>query len=202
MRCSPPIACSNIRAAVTPYPLTSSGIRYWRGAWGCMSMPTSTAGERSKIADYLIGYEANNDVNTAVMKLPADGPLLADLCTIREGWSPPWSPDLPARSLAEYAWGTTGPRALTYYLEKHELKSKALPIDVFYPVHHRQTKLFLDEDLTVEDLITSRTRYIHLYQSSLVGHAGGEPSERSVAGKLIAASGIDDDDEWGPVLPA
>jgi hypothetical protein len=141
-------------------------------------------------ADYLIGYEDNKDVNTAVMKLPTDSPVLADLCAIKEGWSPPWRPDSPVKKLAEYEWGTTGPRALTYYLQKHDMKHHALPIDIFYPVHHEQTALFAEETLTVDDLVTSRTRYIHMYQSNLSRRFNGDPPPRSVAGQLIAASGL------------
>lgn len=142
-------------------------------------------------ADYIIGYESNNDINCAVLKLPADSPLISDLCSIKEGWSPPWLEDAPIRKLNEYEWGTTGPKALTYYLQKHKLKRKAQPIDVFYPVNYRQAVLFLDEGLTIEDLVTSRTRYIHLYQSNIVRRIKDEPPPRSVAGRLITASGID-----------
>lgn len=143
-------------------------------------------------ADYIYGYEDNNDVNCAVLKLPAESPAVADLCTIQEGWVPPWLPNQPPKKLTEYAWGTTGPRALTYYLKKHELNGHILPIDVFYPVHPRQTRLFLDEELRVENLITPRTKYIHLYEGNWSAWLTGEPPPRSVAGQLITASGIDD----------
>lgn len=148
-------------------------------------------------ADYIVGYEDNDDVNCAVLKLPVDSPTLKDLSSIGEGWSPPWLGDAAIRKLNEYEWGTTGPRALTYYMNKHNVKSKAHPIDVFYPVHHRQTALFVDEGLTIEDVITSRTRYIHVYQSNLIGRMNGGPPRRSVAGQLIAASGLHLD--WRPV---
>jgi hypothetical protein len=141
-------------------------------------------------APYIFGLETNQDVNNAVLKLPMDSPALIDLCAIREGWSPPWAPQAPQKGLADYDWGTTGPRALTYYLKKHQQKRYALPIDTFYPVHHQQTGLFLDKGLSVGDLITSRTRYIHFYWSRLSRQMTGEPPPRSVAGQLIAASGI------------
>ncbi len=141
-------------------------------------------------ADFIMGFEDNNDVNNAVMTLPVDSPVLADLCTIKEGWTPPWLTDAAVKPLPEYGWGVTGPRALTHYLQKHRSKYRAQPIDAFYPVHPRQIALFLDEDLTVADLITSRTRYIHLYQGNLSKRFKIEPPWRSVAGQLIAQSGI------------
>ena len=84
-------------------------------------------------ADFIMGFEDNNDVNNAVMKLPVDSPVLADLCTIKEGWTPPWLTDVAVKPLPEYGWGVTGPRALTHYLQKHRIKYRAQPIDAFYP---------------------------------------------------------------------
>ncbi len=34
---------------------------------------------------HIFGFESNGDVNTAVLKLPADSPVVADLCAISEG---------------------------------------------------------------------------------------------------------------------
>lgn len=112
--------------------------------------------------DYIFGWEDVYAINCAVLKLPADNPATLDLASIQEGWVPPWIKGAP-KPLNEYPWGTTGPRALTHYLQAHGLDTKAKPSDILYPLHNRHWQLLFDPELTIGDISTSRTHYIHLW---------------------------------------
>lgn len=138
--------------------------------------------------DYLIGFESNKEINNAVLKLPASSPVVADLMKIKEGWCPPWVDPAKRKPLAEYAWGTTGPRALTHYLRKYNATRHAKPIDVFYPVHHQQTALFSDPSLRLSDLISWRTRFVHLYNASASGQYVDSPPKGSPLWQLMELS--------------
>lgn len=137
---------------------------------------------------YIFGYESNTDVNTAVLKLPLDSPVVADLAAIDEGWLPPWQEEQHRKPLAEYAWGTTGPRAFSYFARQHGVMRHGRPIDVFYPVHHQQTKLLADPDVNLSDLITPRTRYLHAYNQTSARHFAASPPKGSPLWQLIALS--------------
>jgi hypothetical protein len=139
-------------------------------------------------ADYIFGYETNRVVNTAVLKLPAGSPTLAELCAIDDGWLPPWRQPSERLPLAEYAWGATGPRALSHYVRQHGIEHLASPIDVFYPVHHQQTALLLDPALSISDITTSRTRYLHLYSNSLQQICPDAPPKGSPLDELLSMS--------------
>lgn len=138
----------------------------------------------------IYGFETNGDMNTAVLKLPADSPTVADLSNIREGWHPPWMQDQPNRRLNEYPWGTTGPRAFTYFGRKNGIASHAQPIDIFYPVHHEQTRLLSDPGIALVELITHRTRYLHVYNQSSARYFSDNPPRGSPLWQLIEMSGL------------
>ena len=69
-------------------------------------------------------------------------------------------------SFQDMKWGTLGPDAVTYYFHKHGLLHYVLPVDVFYPVHHQVAALLLDQQLSYKDLITHRTKCIHLFNET------------------------------------
>lgn len=119
-------------------------------------------------ADYIFGFEDDYSVNGAVLKLPADTDVVRDLCSIRDGWVPPWSrptPDAAAVPLDKLPWASTGTRALTHYVRHHNLIEHAAPYDVFYPVYPYRTGSLYDPGLKLENLITPRTKYVHFYHA-------------------------------------
>lgn len=128
-------------------------------------------------APYILGREKGDILNSAVFKAPADSPLLAALLAIDESFVPPWNAPFrrararflksigAGRSLAQLPWGAVGPRAVTHYVRKYGLLDQTLSADVFYPVHWDNSGLLLDPGLTLDDLVTSRTRVIHLNTS-------------------------------------
>ena len=106
---------------------------------------------------YLLGHEINT-INSAVLHLPADSPILKDLLEACK--TPTKSPDWldfrrkyikrPAYllsgkgwHLADMGWGIIGPVALTRLVPRHNLLDKVQPMKTFYPVdRHGSARLF------------------------------------------------------------
>jgi hypothetical protein len=72
----------------------------------------------------------------------------------------------PATRLEDLPWGTTGPRALSYYAEQHGIAHHASPIDRFYPVPWNHLELLFDPGLSLNELVTHRTDAIHLHNNN------------------------------------
>ena len=158
---------------------------------------------------FIFGRQDDGLVNGAVLKLPADHAVLAELCAIftTRRWIPPWL-GLRARiscavryrarrsfGVADMGWGTTGPRALTYYLGRHGLTGRAQPEDVLYPIAWRESRLLTGSDRdAVRARITPRTSCIHLW-----AQARREGSARIERGSFLEAV---IDGSWGQVLSA
>ena len=153
---------------------------------------------------HVFGYEAVKRINNAVLKLPADSPVLADLRAVftTPRWRPPWNDwkrnarDSVRRALGQdYSAVVTGPRVLTYFIEKHGLTDLTSAMDVFYPVTVHATPDLLLPEFDIRPLITPRTSCIHLC-SSYLGHRldAGAP-----AGSFLAAVL---DGSWRVHLPA
>jgi len=132
---------------------------------------------------YLMGFEEDYRVNGAVLALPTDSALLDSLLKAANDPSfiPPWYKKSRqgrwkfkkrlglGKSIADMPWGVIGPDAITYFANKHQLLSEVKPIDVFYPVHYRCIRYLLDGDLRIDDVVTSRTVAVHLYNEMLRG---------------------------------
>lgn len=114
-------------------------------------------------ADYILGWEDAWNINCAVLKLPPDSPVTVDLAAIEDGWVPPWWADRPHVPLAQYPWGTTGPRALTHAVKTHGFEHVVAQRDVFYPVHYGDWQRLTEPGRTIADLATPDTHYIHLW---------------------------------------
>ncbi|WP_029351437.1 hypothetical protein [Bosea sp. 117] len=134
-----------------------------------------------EIDDYLFGYEDETTLNTAILRLPKDSALLRSLNEVSDDPAPipPWMPPELRAELRQKAevgqptlledlpWGVIGPRALTWLAREHGVDRHALPVDVLYPVHYGAVDRLLDPELTVESLITPRTRCVHLFNEML-----------------------------------
>lgn len=148
--------------------------------------------------DYIFGREAEGDLGTGVLKLPADSEVLESLRGIREGFIPPWlrkSRQLRWRirrligrpkPLSEMDWATTGPTALTYYARKFGVEGLAKPPAAFYPVPWSRLGPLLDEDVSLEQLITPETVVLHLYNEALRSHGPAHPN--SPLGRILASA--------------
>jgi hypothetical protein len=148
-----------------------------------------------KDASYIFGWESGKLINNAILKLPQDCPVLHDLCRIKEpAWAVEQHRKLPLRkrlfraapSIAEMPWGTTGPKALTSYTRKHGMQDLVSPPDIFYPVSPIQIQLLADPGLTLEELITSRTRAVHFYMEMIKRAGITDFPPKSPLGRIIA----------------
>jgi hypothetical protein len=150
--------------------------------------------------DYIFGEETVEGLNTAVLKLPPGSPLLNALLALAPGFIPPWLPSRHRHLLAlrralgmpkplhRLPWGTVGPAALTFYANTLGVAGRAVPSDVFYPIHWDHLDRLFATDLQLSDLVTHRTRIVHLYTSLMRRrYKLGEPPANSPLGKLIAA---------------
>lgn len=127
--------------------------------------------------DYIFGFSGPKTLNNAVLKLPPHCPCLLDLCQIGEPrFVPPWFTPrhkLGLRiqrilrgsgpSIEDLPWGSTGPKALTYYARKHGIAPHAKDKKVFYPVDTHEIALLFDPERSLDDLISPATMTIHLY---------------------------------------
>ncbi|WP_419906694.1 hypothetical protein [Hoeflea sp.] len=143
---------------------------------------------------YLFGWEGNNLVGSAVLNMPADCELLTSMLEAAENprFIPPWySRHLRRKlimkrmlgrriTLSELEWGAIGPELLTYHLRRLGLDNLARPADSFYPLHATQKSLLNDPELSLSDLITSRSLALHLWSS------------QAIAGVIRSGSVLDD----------
>ncbi|MFV5453755.1 glycosyltransferase [Acinetobacter towneri] len=130
---------------------------------------------------YVLGFEDDNWINGAVLRIPKSSPLLESLLNAAYDpqFVPPWySKSRQFRlktkkvfgvgtSLADMPWGVIGPKAITYYVRSHQQENNIQPIDIFYPVHYQCISQLCDPKLTIQDITTSRTLAIHLYNEML-----------------------------------
>jgi hypothetical protein len=127
--------------------------------------------------DYIFGWSGPKTLNNAVLKLPPDCPCLSDLCRIGEPlFMPPWFTfrhrlGLRARqllggpmlSIEDLPWGSTGPKALTYFAHKHGIDRYAKDKEVLYPIDNHEIALLFDPERSLDELIAPTTVAIHLY---------------------------------------
>lgn len=132
---------------------------------------------------YLLGFEDDKWINGAILKIPKQSDLLQYLLNAAYDpqFVPPWFSNSRqlilktkklfgiGKSIADMPWGVIGPKAITHYVYQCELTAKIQPIDVFYPVHYLCVNQLMDPDLEIEDITTSRTLCIHLYNEMLRG---------------------------------
>lgn len=129
---------------------------------------------------YLFGREEPNLINNAILRIPPDSPLLAELLQLFDRkdvpeWLP-WRAYLPARAralisgivdLSKLPFGTTGPDALTAIAERLGLASEALPSDVFNPVSWWDADWICDPQISLESVTTERTIAVHLWNECI-----------------------------------
>lgn len=129
--------------------------------------------------EYILSWETYNSINGAVLKLPVECPVLAELRALRgkKRFLPPWfRGDRRAyyaflqllglkRRLQDLPWGSVGPHALTWYMNQYDLLTKVRPCDVFYPNSVSQFSLLFDNGVDMKDIVTPRTLAVHLWYS-------------------------------------
>jgi hypothetical protein len=142
--------------------------------------------------EYLFGEYDPGKINGAVLRLPADAPILKPLLDqfasgaivrslhwraqaqtlLRKLWD-------GADHLATTPWGATGPFALTWLVPRFGLSEHALPVDVFYPVRWQDASWVVDPKARLEDRISERTIAIHLWNECIGKYKRSEAPEGS-----------------------
>lgn len=132
-------------------------------------------------SSYLLGYESDNKINGAVLALPQDSSLLKLLldAAYNPFFVPPWYKKSRQKRLkfkkllgigqhiSDMPWGVIGPDAITYFVNTLQLIDQVQPIDIFYPVHYQCIGQLLDPRLQIEDIVSSKTVCVHLYNEML-----------------------------------
>lgn len=134
-------------------------------------------------ADYTLGWHSHDTINNAVLNAPHDSEFLKQVLTASEDlyFVPPWRKKHKGAyarlrkalgfpiHISKHKWGTIGPSLITYCATELGLLDNVSAIDVFYPLHWEQLQLLYERGLKVDDLHSSRTLGIHLYNSALKG---------------------------------
>jgi hypothetical protein len=156
-------------------------------------------------ADYIFGYQADTELNNAVLKLPADSIMLREALAMTEDpfYIAPWLSEKRRRRyrlrkaiglpihISHYGWGKLGPEAITYHAGKAGVMHHASPIDVFYPVHYGQVSMLLDPGLSLADIVTPRTLCIHLFDKMLKHRLQGRAiAAGSPLGQMLERCGL------------
>jgi hypothetical protein len=155
------------------------GLRQNAGIW--LDLDILVLRDLDGMGSYVFGWESETIINGAVLHLPADSACLRNIVSLYTAstvvapfWNAPRKVYQITRSLVgkqlplqQLGWGIIGPRAVTHYVKSEGLVSRAQPVDVFYPIHHSEVELLLKPDVRVEDRLTSSTRAVHLWKSTL-----------------------------------
>jgi hypothetical protein len=125
---------------------------------------------------YLFGRYAEGVIDSGLLRLPPDSPLLPELLAPFDehevpAWLPPraraaawWRLRTTGRTqIARMPWGSLGPRAVTAAVHRHGLHHLALPPEVLCAVHWDDARWIRSPSIGVEHVTTPRTRAVHLY---------------------------------------
>lgn len=134
------------------------------------------------LTDAVFAWETPGRLGNAVLRLPADSPLIESLLAVfAEDQVPPWLP-LRARAAASWRlwrrgktglpdmpWGAAGPSALTYLVGAAGGLDRALPSDMFYPAPWSKAHWIADPALGLDDVAGDRTIAVHLWNELIKG---------------------------------
>jgi hypothetical protein len=154
--------------------------------------------------DYVFGLEYEGWINNAVVYAPQGSALVHDLQTIpRRNMVPPWwGPKNRLKflwrrfregpiELQDYPWGTFSAGLLTHAIKRNRLMGAAQPPDVFYPVRYRDALLLYDRAEIIEEMVTERTRAVHMWHSRLQGLRDAPPPSGRFIDKMCRRYDVD-----------
>jgi hypothetical protein len=129
---------------------------------------------------YLFGEQAAGTLNGAVLRMPADSPLLPKLIEPFEKGTAPhwlkWQFYIPARiqeimsgraDLTRLPWGSMGPHALTALAKDFGVYGFAEPVDRFYPAAWVDADWILDPKTSLDDIVRPDTVAVHLWNECI-----------------------------------
>lgn len=148
---------------------------------------------------HVFGWAAPGHINTAVLRLPPDSPLIRPLLALfEEREVPPWL--APRAKLAAWyrlkrsgrtglstmPWGSAGPLALTWLARREGLDRCALPAEVFYPRPWEDARWILEPGIELSAVAGPRTRAVHLWNELIKGFKAEAPPPGSFLARLHA----------------
>lgn len=129
---------------------------------------------------YLFGEQAPGMVNNAVLRLPADSPILPQLMEPFVELTTPrwlkWRFYIPSRlrellrgraDLTRLPWGSTSPHALTVLANDFGVYGFAEPMERFYPATWQEAAWIIDPDISLEDVVKPGTVAVHLWNERI-----------------------------------
>lgn len=133
------------------------------------------------MGEYVFGWEDDQSINCAVLRMPPNSPCLNALCDFSNSKvvvPPFWNLNRQTKQrlrwlvgkdkkLENLEWGVIGPKAMTHFVKAQKLLHYTQSFDVFYPVHFSEVETFWSPGDHVEQMFTSNTRAVHLWTSSL-----------------------------------
>lgn len=139
-------------------------------------------------APYLFGWQDENLLNTAVLRIPADCTMLTDLLSIFDqnevpfwlGWPHRLASRLRLRATGRTGvefmpWGSAGPCALTAIARKHDRTGEAQARAAFYPVSCSDADWLRDPARPLEAVVGPETMAVHLW-NQLIGKWKEDPA--------------------------
>ncbi|MGX7953612.1 hypothetical protein ACWPM1_13750 [Tsuneonella sp. HG249] len=180
------------------YELFAKGLGYWMDLDVILLRPLDYE------LDHVFGWEHDTSINGAILKLPADSPMLHELRNVPEtNWLPPFFG--PRRTLLYYwqrfrrgevkledlPWGAAGPALITYLARKHGKQHLAQAREVFYPVPYGRAEDLFAEARIVEGMLTPATRAVHMWHSRLTAWHDRAPPPGSYMDRVCRTYGID-----------
>lgn len=132
-------------------------------------------------SDYVLGWESDRHIGTAVLGMPPKCELLDSLLHAAEDryFIPPWDRKVRRYYLnsrkfigapvpvERQKWGTIGPLLMTAAVKSLNLTAKVRPIDFHYPLHAHHLSLLNDPGAGLIDIVSTRTQTVHLWSSLL-----------------------------------
>lgn len=156
---------------------------------------------------YVFGWEHENWINNALLRIPATSEMAYELCTLPEtNRRPPW---FGPRRTAQYywkrltkgdirvqdlPWGTYSSGMVTYLARKYGVEKLAQKPGAFYPVRWKDAHTLMGPAELVESKITSSTYAVHLWYSRISGLVSNPPPKGSYLDKLCCQFGVDTSD--------
>jgi hypothetical protein len=145
---------------------------------------------------FLFGWQ-DSLINGAVLRLPAESPMVESLLEIFEKSEvPDWLP-LRERIVAQWhrirsgeidlskmRWGSAGPLAITTLAKRYGRDHHALARDVFYPVGWQNAGWIRKPTLSLENVITPRTVAVHLWNECIKQFKNMEAPKGSFLARL------------------
>lgn len=178
-----------------------------KGVWADLDVVCLRA--LANLPPLVLSYERPGSINGAVLRIPADSPLLpAMLAIFTEDKRPLFEPHLPPVRRMEIAarrligqtirpedmqYGATGPFALTHYCKALGI-GPILPREVFYPAPYEAIPQLLQPGSDIAQFVTDHTLAIHIWRSQITRRGRADmplPAAGSALANLCDRFGIE-----------